>query len=267
MQNAFSSARASGFQVQPQYSCRDAWNELAKNEGLLFEVLELSMPPALDESRRFELCREWYRDSGRCVSVHGAFIDVNPASGDPALRALSRKRCRQSCEIARMLGAKNVVFHSSCFPFLRGAYLDSWADICADFYGELADTWNLNLYIENSQDLDAVPLRELMRRVSDSRIGVCLDIGHANYSRMPLEQWFDCLGEKIGYLHLSDNCGMFDDHLPIGTGTVDWETADALWRGMGKEMPVTLEVGGIDGVRSSLTYLKEHGFFTETGRK
>lgn len=261
MHNAFSPVHASHLQVQPQYSRRDAWNDLANKEGLSYEVLELSLPPALTESRRFELCRNWYRDSGRSVSLHGAFIDVNPAGSDAALCAESRRRCQQSCELARFLGAQNVVFHSSCFPFLRGEYLERWADICAAFYEELADTWNLNILIENSQDLDAAPLQALMRRTLDPRIGVCLDIGHANYSRMPLEQWFDCLGETIRYLHLSDNHGMFDDHLPLGAGTVDWETADAFWRRTGKEMPVTLEVGGIDGVKASLAFLKEHGYF------
>ena len=39
------------------------------------------------------------------ASVHGAFIDVNPASGDLRFRELSRKRCRESCEIAAALGA------------------------------------------------------------------------------------------------------------------------------------------------------------------
>ena len=83
------------------------------------------MPPALDESGWFQTCLEWYRELRRTTSVHGAFIDVNPASGDRRLRDLSRLRMFKSCTLAVWLGAGNVVFHSSCCTFLRGAYLDS----------------------------------------------------------------------------------------------------------------------------------------------
>lgn len=248
-------------QVQPDAASLEEWEELARQENLSFELLEMSMPPALNESGRFPLYRKMENSGVRITSLHGAFIDVNPASGDGLIRALSRKRCEESCEAARELGAQNVVFHSSCFPFLRGAYLDSWAGVCAGFYEELAAKYDLGIFIENSMDVDASPIETLMSRISDKRIGVCLDFGHANYSRRPLEDWLERLGERIGYLHLSDNNGLFDDHLPLGEGTVDWEEADRFFAEAGRPMPVTLEVGGTDGVRRSLAFLKERGYF------
>ena len=249
----------SGFQIQPGFALRDEWAAAAEEEGLFYEILELSMPafPRKD----VEECRKWYRESGRVRSVHGAFIDVNPASIDESICEVSRRRCIESCLLALELGAENVVFHSSCASFLRGAYLDRWAGLCAAFYEELAERFSLRIWIENSQDVDAVPLRELMRRISHPGVGVCLDLGHVNYSRMPAEEWFEYLGSRIGYLHLSDNGGMFDDHLPIGKGSVDWGRADALWRSLDREVPVTLEVGGPENVRQSIEYLKEFGYF------
>ena len=261
MINTVSSKRGCFLQVQPQYDQREKWEALAEKEGLTFEALELSAPPALNESGRFENCAEWYRASGRTTSVHGAFIDVNPASGDPLFRTVSQRRCRESCETALAVGARNVIFHSSCFPFLRGVYLDNWAGICACFYEELAGEYGLNLFIENSPDVDPGPIRELMRRISDPRIGVCLDLGHVNYSRVKAAQWIDCLGDRIGYLHLSDNMGQFDDHLPLGQGNCDLTAADLLWREKGRSIPVTLEVGGLEGVRISLDHLRKHGYF------
>lgn len=249
-------------QVQPQFSLREQWEELARREGLCYEVLELSMGRMLDRTgEEFALCRDWYRDSGLTRSVHGAFIDVNPASGDPAFRTLSRQRCRESCALAAELGAERVVFHASAFPFLRGVYLENWAAVCADFYTELAGTYPVTLCIENSQDVDPEPLEALMRRIRCGGVRVCLDIGHANYSQAPLEDWFDRLGEFIAYLHLSDNNGRFDDHLPLGDGTVDWALADRLWRGLGRDLPMTLEVGGPAGTERTLDYLRGRGFF------
>jgi sugar phosphate isomerase/epimerase len=202
-----------------------------------------------------------FQKTGMAASVHGAFIDVNPASGDPGFRELSRQRCRQSCEIALALGAENVVFHSSAFPFLRGAYLENWAAGCASFYEELVAQYPVRICIENAQDLDPTPLRSLMEQVHSDRVGVCLDIGHIHYSRTPVSQWFSQLGEWIRYLHLSDNMGEFDDHLPLGKGSIPWEQVNDLWESLGKDIPITLETGDLVSTKESLYFLRKHHYF------
>lgn len=252
-------------QIQPQFFRHEEWTALSLREGLFFEPLEFFLPPAIDDAEEFHLLRAWYRASGRVTSLHGAFIDVNPASSDPAFAALSRRRCHESCSLARELGAQQIVFHASAMPFLRGQYLDTWAGRSADFYSELAETYGLGIRVENSQDVDCTPLLKLMNRVRKGDVALCLDLGHAHYSDEPLEKWFDVLGEHIQYLHLSDNMGRFDDHLPIGSGTIDWAKVHDLWKSLGRNMPATLEVGGLAGVEESLRYLRQNGFF-EIGR-
>ena len=93
-------------QLQPQYQWRREWEAIAEREGLSYEVQDLFAPPALNESRLFERYKDWYLRSGRTTSVHGAYIDVNPGSGDALFRELSRRRCRESCALAKELGAK-----------------------------------------------------------------------------------------------------------------------------------------------------------------
>ena len=248
-------------QVQPQFFNHEEWTALSLREELFFEPLEFFLPPANRDEEEFNLLHGWYKSSGRVTSLHGAFIDVNPASSDPAFSELSRRRCHESCCIAKQLGAKQVVFHASAHPFLRGQYLDTWAGRCADFYLELAETYGLGIRVENSQDMDSTPLLNLMRHVHKGDVAVCLDIGHAHYSSEPMEKWFDVLGEYIQYMHLSDNMGRFDDHLPIGSGNIDWENVNSLWKSLGCYMPVTLEVGGIAGVEESLRFLRRNGCF------
>ena len=99
-----------------------------------------------------------------------------------------------------------------------------------------------------------------MKRTGDG-VRVCLDIGHAHYSGTPLEAWFDVLGPSIACLHLSDNRGRFDDHLPLGDGGIDWAMVVRLYQRLGKELPMTLEVGGIRGVEKSLAFLHRNGYF------
>ena len=248
-------------QLQPPISDLDAWRILAQQENAVFEIMEPLLVTSSGSTEKQKERIEQYQKTGLAKSMHGAFIDVNPASGDPDFRELSRKRCRESCEIASALGADNLVFHSSAFPFLRGAYLNNWADTCAAFYEELAANYPVRIYLENAQDVDPTPLRELMERLQSDRIGVCLDIGHVNYTRVPLNQWFEKLGQWIGYLHLSDNLGHFDDHLPLGQGSVDWESVNRLWKTLGKEIPITLETGNLKSTRESIHFLHGNGYF------
>ena len=248
-------------QLQPQSADLDQWVTLAQEEEAVFEVMDPFVLSGIGDFGKHKEIAEHYRKTGMAESVHGAFIDVNPASGDPDFRELSRRRCRESCEIASALGAGNLVFHSSAFPFLRGAYLENWAAGCASFYKELAEAYSVKIYIENAQDVDPTPLRKLMEKAGSDSIGVCLDIGHVNYSRAPVSRWFEELGDWIRYLHLSDNLGEFDDHLPLGQGAIDWELVNRLWKALGRETPITLETGGLESTRESLGFLRRNGYF------
>ena len=239
------------------YNCSiEEYEKYAEKNGMTYEVLELSFDNVPAEKRR------WYEKCGRVTSIHGAFIDVNPASGDGLFRELSEKRYDESCRLAVDCGAKSIVFHSTCFPFLRGAYLEQWADKSAAFYTKLAEKYpTMDIFIENSPDIDPGPIKELLKLIKAPNIGFCLDIGHVNYSQAPLEEWCEELGDRIGYVHLSDNMGTYDDHLALGDGTVDWKKAFSLFGYLPGDTPVTLEVGGLEGIKRSFEFMTENGFF------
>ena len=246
--------------VQPMYRNGPSWERLAGEEGLFYEPLELSMFGVNGNGTGYLEGLTWYRESKRVRSYHGVFIDINVASGDEMIRRISRERCKESCHNAQDLGASQVIFHSSNLPQIRGGYLENWVCSCADFYVELAERFpSLTICVENSLDVDPEPLARLMRQAAHPRVGVCLDVGHANYGPTPLDTWFGVLSVHVQEVHLSDNCGRFDDHLPIGQGTVDWEYVDKWVKLLGLPIPLTFEVGGIEGVKQSLDYLKKHG--------
>jgi len=242
-------------QIQPEFVDGNKYLTTAIKHELTFEVLELSMPGGANAD-----AVEWYKKCGKVTSLHGAFVDVNPASNDALIRDASIKRCEESLRLASALGAKNVVFHSSCFPFLRGKYLDAWAQKSAEYYVSAADRYGVDVFVENSFDLDPTPLSELVKRANNKRVRACLDIGHASYSRTPLEEWFAALDGFIGYIHISDNDGLFDDHKTLGEGTVDLALASRLSSSIG-DIPTTLEVRGVDAIERSVDYLKSRSLF------
>ena len=107
--------------------------------------------------------------------------------------------------------------------------------------------------------MDTTPLKMLTERAG-GKLKVCLDIGHANLSRDPMEKWFDDLGAGIGYIHVSDNAGLFDEHLALGDGTVDIKKVSELC-GCLPDVIATFEVGGIDSIKRSIDYIKENRLF------
>jgi sugar phosphate isomerase/epimerase len=63
-----------------------------------------------------------------------------------------------------------------------------------------------------------------------AEVGMTFDVGHANIiseTRLFLERF----GPSIRHIHVSDNLGDSDNHLPIGEGGIGWkETMDAIKR-------------------------------------
>ena len=247
-------------QVQPRFSEKEEWLDYAKKRTLRFEILEFSSV-YLNELGGDEKQFEWYRNSGLVDSIHGFFMDCYPLSPDNEIREVSRARCLKSCHQAKMTGAKNVVFHSTALPFVRGGLETLWGRDAAEYYEHLAEEQDLNIFIENFNDVDPVPLVRMMENVKGERLKVCLDVGHANYSKCGINEWISALGDHIGYLHISDNKGLWDDHMILGEGSVDLFAADEYYRKKNGNIPVTIEVHTLRELDASIAFLQREGLF------
>jgi len=74
---------------------------------------------------------------------------------------------------------------------------------------------------ENVSNTEAI-LR-LMDAVRDESFQAVLDTGHLHAQKEILPLSIEKLGNRIGYLHVSDNDSRDNRHLPLGKGTIDWE--------------------------------------------
>lgn len=246
--------------LQPLSPQRQEWVDLARKENFRFEVFELSVPFVTDDPDASEKLIKWYAGNAINESLHGAFMDINPGSGDPKIAKVSKDRCEQSCDIARTLGCRRVVFHASAHPFLYSNYLEYMTPRCVDYYTELSARYpEMTICIENSMDAYTDSLVMLMKAVDSPRIRVCLDIGHVFYSNEPVEKWFDVLGEYIDCLHLSDNNLKYDDHLAVGDGKIPWKAVHRAWTSAGcPGSAATIEVGNFNNVLRSIDYMKKN---------
>jgi sugar phosphate isomerase/epimerase len=79
------------------------------------------------------------------------------------------------------------------------------------------------------------------------RLRFHLDSGHANLERGydRWDEYLDRLGHKLLHVHLSDNDGTADQHLPLGASrrsTTDWPTHIKKLKATGYDSTITLEV-------------------------
>lgn len=73
-------------------------------------------------------------------------------------------------------------------------------------------------------------------------VGFHLDVGHANIRGDHLRGLLAAYGDRLAHVHIHDNKGRSDEHLPLGAGEVDWPDAARRVRAAGYDGTVTLEV-------------------------
>ena len=68
-------------------------------------------------------------------------------------------------------------------------------------------------------------LVEIVRQVEDPRLGLCLDVGHANsrVSETPPLDWISPMAPYLRHVHLHNNDGDMDLHQSLGEGSVPME--------------------------------------------
>jgi sugar phosphate isomerase/epimerase len=84
---------------------------------------------------------------------------------------------------------------------------------------------------------------DILERFPDLKL--TLDTGHANIGTpkgQRILEFIEKFGHRIGHLHLSDNLGQRDDHLPLGSGIIDFTKIARAIKNCGYDETATLEI-------------------------
>lgn len=236
----------------------DELREFSKSYGL--ELIRFSVADTLD--RLGPAIQEVDYDCP--LTVHGPFLDLNPATWDSAARRVTTLRFHQAWCAARALGAEKLVLHTGFMP--RANVIEGWAPRAADFFGEfMANHGDLLLALENVLDPFWEPIFEVWRRVRHPDFGLCLDVGHAHcYSLQAATAWAEGLLPALTHVHLHDNHGprpldaVADEHLALGEGTLPLKPLMAIL-GQRSDLTYAIECASTDAVLRSIEALREFG--------
>lgn len=195
------------------------------------------------------------------VTLHAPFVDLSAGSTDPAIRAATRRRFEQILDLVPLFKPRTVVAHAG-YDWRRYEYFrKTWVENSVAFWGWVAEGLNregARLMLENVYENAPGEVLELFERLRSQRVGLCLDCGHLTaFGRATMDEWLSVLGPFIGQLHLHDNLGHRDDHLPMGRGRIDFARLFAFLKADRATPPVmTMEVHRPDDVWASLECLQ-----------
>jgi sugar phosphate isomerase/epimerase len=233
---------------------------LARQYGLGMQMQAFYQPSILEDPEP-EIARHRALVQGLegPLTIHGAFHGLVTSAMDAAVRRTAAARIRQAHGIARVLGATDAVQHFLYSPV--DLLIDGYFDRAAAFWQEiLADLpAGLTMHMENTFERTPDQFVPLLEKIgAHPQLGVCLDIGHTHgLSDTPPDVWIRALGSAITYVHMHDNDSSYDQHLPLGQGTLPLEQTldlletyapDALW---------IIEEGE---TLHSLAWLARHGY-------
>jgi len=201
-------------------------------------------------------------ENGAEVSFHGPFVDLAPGSADPEIRAVCMRRFEQVLRLVPVYRPKTVVCHTGYEEFRHGYMKARWIENSLALWRWFARELNAEgsrLVLENVFEKSPGDFLPLFDALSSDNVGFCLDVGHqAAFSRASLGQWLDVLGPYLRQLHLHDNHGDHDSHLPLGRGSVELDVLFDHLRTCEHRPLITLEPHVDSDLWPSLEYLEAH---------
>lgn len=235
------------------FPLKDLEEEIRVVSSLGFDFLELAMDApeglcALIWERRDRISGLLKECSLGLVAHLPTF--VWPADLTPRIRKASLEECLEALNLASYLKAHCVVLHPGSFLGLGNLVRDLSTQAALeslDALLEKASSLGLPVGLENMfpkggwlvTPKDFAPV---LRRFPS--LGITLDVGHAfiGGGLQRVREFLSSYSDRILHLHLSDNWGERDDHLPIGAGKIPFPKVAEALKGCQYKGWATLEV-------------------------
>jgi len=173
------------------------------------------------------------------IILHGPFNELSPAAIDIDVLEITKKRYRQAVELCLLYGAKKLVFHSG---YTDNQYYKFWyKERAINFWKEFMQNLpgDFIIVLENVLEDEPDLLLDVVRKVDNPRLKLCIDIGHINvclsfahrvkYNRVnekmgecaDIYEWIEKSAPFISHYHIHNNDGKIDSHKAIFDGTID----------------------------------------------
>ncbi len=167
-----------------------------------------------------------FAEGVQSVTFHAPFEDLWPGARDEEVRKLAVRRLRQAIALAPVFRPRGIVIHGGYHDWIFDFDPNRWFEPARRTFEEVLDAAEregVDLLLENVFDESPVNLIRLKEAIGSKRLGFCCDAGHATlFSDLPVHKWVEAFGQELRELHVHDNFGRRDDHLPVGEGSINF---------------------------------------------
>lgn len=209
----------------------------------------------------YKKAADFFQEIGCRLTIHGPFMDLSAGSQDPAIREVTKKRFSQLINASSILKPVHVVCHPGYESRRYSQFRDSWIENSLEIWKWLAKELGVcgsRLMLENVYEDGPGDIKILFEALEKYKVGFCLDTGHHfAFGKASLETWINELNKYLDHIHLHDNFGDDDGHLPPGQGSIDFQPLfDYLEKRRGNLPIITFEPHEEKDYWPSLEYMK-----------
>jgi sugar phosphate isomerase/epimerase len=206
----------------PFYLLRDKLLPTVIREGINPEISFNHLDLDRFQQADFRETADRLAGEGLSVTFHAPFMDLRPGAIDPRIRQVTVDRLRRVFDLIPLFLPRTIVCHPSFDEKYYVSGEDHWLENSIETWGCLLgcvrETETI-IALENVYERTPYHLRLLLDSLASPQVRFCFDTGHANVfgSESPGE-WMESLGDRLGEIHIHDNHGTADEHLPVGEG-------------------------------------------------
>ncbi|MCK4442998.1 MAG: sugar phosphate isomerase/epimerase [Thermoplasmata archaeon] len=162
------------------------------------------------------------------LSLHAPFSDINIGSFNAKIREEAVRQVVEAIHVAADLGMKTVTVHPGFLSPISFPDPQKVIEITKEsvrHIDSIVQGLPIKVGIENMPDMIVTTCRkakDVLYVIEGTDIGLCFDVGHAHTTGQT-ENFYE-LKDKFVNVHLHDNDGRSDSHMPLGGGTVDFDS-------------------------------------------
>ncbi len=211
-------------------SYADRTEPLAREYGMGLELAEFSITNNMDDG--FETALPHVEKCAAAVelkALHAPYNELFPMAIDPKVVDIAYERYDAAWRYCLRFGASKMIVHAN---YVEDLYFPSWftqrhVAFWQRFLSEHPE--NVTICIENVMEQKPELLLPILEEVNDPRLRMCLDVGHANLSKVAPIDWLKACAPFISHYHIHNNNGRLtegngsvdDKHAALDNGTID----------------------------------------------
>ncbi len=231
--------RVSPYDYDAQWAAFFDKNNLVPEIYLNKHALDGKIEAALDKMAA------WLDQKKIRPSMHAPFASNDPVLFDSIARNHAEKVTDKTIALVRRFNAEIVVCHPVFEKYRNRKSYSKWIDENVRYFDHMvAQTRKSGTIVAVENIFEDGPdfIHDILSEVRSERLKFCLDVGHYNkYSKANLAKWFKVLGDKLCEIHVHDNSGKHDEHLPPGEGLFPFPKLAVMLQSLDKDLIMTLE--------------------------